>query len=99
MWETRERLNRSSKGIFALAREKAEKERDYRIAKRQAILKLRSEGLPATLILDLAMGEVADIKFQRDIAEERYNSARDSMRNTQTEASLLQTISKTQSEM
>jgi hypothetical protein len=64
-------------------------------------LKLRQEGMAATLIDDLAKGEeqIANLRFKRDVAKETYNTGRDSMNNTRVEASLLQTISKYQSDL
>ena len=101
MRETRQRLNIASKEIFKLASAKAEAERNYQIAKHNKIIELRAEGFPATLISDSVRGSetVADLRFERDIAREIYNSGKDSMRATITEASLLQTISKYQTDL
>lgn len=98
MRETRQRLNNASKEIFKLAKDKAKAERDYKVALRQEILKLKSEGYAATLINDLAKGEetIAQLRLERDIAKEVYMSGLESMKQTRTEASLLQTISKYQ---
>lgn len=98
MRETRQRLNNASKEIFKLATAKAKAERDYKVALRQEILKLKSEGYAATLINDLAKGEetIAQLRLERDIAKELYMSGLESMKQTRTEASLLQTISKYQ---
>lgn len=96
MREVRKRLNTASIQIFNLARDKAEAERKYKVALRQEILKLKKEGYAATLINDLAKGEevIAQLRFERDIAKELYVSGLESMKQTRTEASLLQTISK-----
>jgi alpha-amylase/alpha-mannosidase (GH57 family) len=101
MREVRIRLNISAKEVFNLARAKAEAERKYRIALRQEKLKLREQGLAATLIDDLAKGEesIAQLRFERDIAKELYVGGLESMKQTRTEASLLQTISKYQDEL
>ena len=55
----------------------AEAERDYKIALRSEILKLRDNGHAATLVLNLAYGtpEIAKLRMQRDIAEALYKSA------------------------
>lgn len=100
MREVRQRLNKASKEIFNLSRGKAEAERKYKVALRQEILKLKGEGYAATLINDLARGEerIAQLRFERDIAKELYMSGLESMKQTRTEASLLQTISKYQDE-
>ena len=96
MWETKQRLNTSSKEIFSLATNKAQTERAYRIALRQEKMKLRADGMPATLIDDIAKGEktIAQLRVERDIAKDMYKAGLESMRTTQVEASILQTISK-----
>ncbi|GAF14911.1 hypothetical protein JCM19045_4247 [Bacillus sp. JCM 19045] len=101
MREVQQRLDRASKEIFTLAREKAESEKAYKIALRQEILILKDEKYPATLILELAKGheKIADLRFKRDIAREMYKAGLDSMNNTRTEASLLQSILKYQNDM
>ena len=55
----------------------AEAERDYTIALRTEIMRLREEGNPVTIILQLAKGkpEVANLRTQRTIAETLYKSA------------------------
>lgn len=99
MREVQRRLDDSSKKIFTLAKEKAESEKAYKVALRQEIIMLR-EKYPATLILDLAKGkeEIADLRFKRDVAREMYKAGLDSMNNTRTEASLLQSILRWQNE-
>lgn len=55
----------------------AEAERDYKIAMRSEILKLRDDGQPATLVLQLCYGtsNIANLRMARDIAEALYKSA------------------------
>lgn len=55
----------------------AEAERDYKIAMRVEILKLRDEKKPATLIIQLCYGmpSIAQLRFERDLAETMYKSA------------------------
>ena len=57
----------------------AEAERNYRILFAKEILKLKSEGLPATLIPDIAKGNAADAKFERDAADVTYQSAKEAI--------------------
>jgi hypothetical protein len=101
MYETKQRLNTAASKIFTLAKERAETEKAYKIALRQEILRLKEEKLPATLILDLAKGcdHVAELRFKRDIAKTMYDSGRDSMKATEIEGSLLQTIVRYQSDI
>ena len=89
-----DRLRQGSTEIFNMAKLKAETERDYRIALAKAIMDLKQKGLPATLINDLARGEVARYKFDRDLAEARYQASREALNSLQTQASALQTIIK-----
>jgi hypothetical protein len=49
----------------------AQAEHDYRVKLANRLLQLRAEGLPVTIISDIARGEpeTAKLKLQRDIAE------------------------------
>ena len=100
MANIRIRMNTSASEIFKLAREKAQAEKAYKVALRAEILKLKSEGYPATLINDLARGEerIAELRFQRDMTTEVYRAGLESMKTTRTEASLLQSILRNQDE-
>ena len=55
----------------------ADSERQYKIAMRVEILKLRDEGKPATLVLQLCYGtpSIAKLRYERDLAETMYKSA------------------------
>ena len=52
-------------------------ERDYRVALQKEMLKLREEGIPVTIINDLARGneDVADLKIARDVSDTLYQTA------------------------
>lgn len=97
--EATRRISKSSKEIFELARTKAETERRYRTALAQEMLKLRSEGMPATLISDVARGTVADLKFERDTALELHRAALAAMEALKAEINALQSIAKYQSDV
>jgi len=99
IYESTKRLREGSKNLFPLARIKAEAERDYRKALAIEIMRLRDEGRPATLISDIARGNLSDIKFKRDLAEIRYQAARDSLIAIREQMSGLQTIVKHLSEV
>lgn len=99
MRHTKNRMDKVIKEVYKQAKLKDAAEREYRQSLAQAILKLKAEGVQATLIPDIARGQTADLKFSRDIAKSLYDSARDSMETLRTEASLLQTISKYQDEL
>lgn len=55
----------------------AQSEHDYKVAMAIEILKLRDEGKPATLVLQLCYGtpSIAKLRLDRDIAETMYKSA------------------------
>jgi hypothetical protein len=93
------RLSKGSKELFTLAKEFAEAERDYRKALAIEIVKLKSEGTPVTIINDVARGNCADLKFNRDCAEAKYQSGRDSLKAIETQVSALQSVLKYVSEV
>ena len=93
------RLDDASKEIFKLAKVAAETERDYRIALAKELMRLRDEGMAVGLINDVARGNMADLKFIRDLAEETYKAGRDSLRAIQSQLSALQSILRSQEEI
>jgi hypothetical protein len=93
------RLSKGSKELFTLAKEFAEAERDYRKALAIEIVKLKSEGTPVTIINDVARGNMADLKYNRDVAEALYNSGKESLRAIETQVSALQSILRYQDEV
>ena len=54
----------------------AQAERDYKVLLRQAVLKMRSEGLAVVIIDKTCHGvpEVANARFNRDVAEATYKA-------------------------
>ena len=59
----------------------ADAERAYRVKLAEKILIFREQGLPATLIGDVARGdkEVADLKFDRDCSQVVYDNAKEAV--------------------
>ena len=57
----------------------AKAERDYKVANAKFILNARANGVPATLIKDLAMGdsEISELRLKRDIALTAYENAKE----------------------
>lgn len=88
------RLDDASRVMHKYARTKAEKERDYRKALAQEMIKLRAEGLPATLIGDLARGQTADLKFERDLSTDLFKTNIEALGAIKIQASVLQSIFK-----
>lgn len=71
----------------------AVKERDYKICLRQEALKLRSEkGMPVTLINQIIYGvpEVAQKRFNRDIAETMYNTCQERINTLKLQLRILE---------
>lgn len=93
------RLEEGSQEIFKLARIAAETERDYRVALAKEKIRLRDEGMAVGLIEDVARGNLADLRFQRDLAREKYISGRDSMKAIAVQINALQSILRIQSEV
>lgn len=96
IYDSGKRLSEGSKQLFSLAKKMAETERDYRRALREEIVILRAEKVQATLIPDIARGNTSELKFNRDLAEARYKSARDSLEAIQAQMNGLQSILKYQ---
>lgn len=79
-----ERLNELCKALDVAihqmakyGKDKADAEHTYRIAYQQEVLKLRDEGMPATLIEKVANGITADLRQKRDIADVFYKTAQE----------------------
>ena len=94
MYATAKRIDKATRTIYTLASAKAETEKVYRIELATEIIKLREQGVQATLIPDIARGNTAFLRFERDLARDVYNSANTALKALQTSASLLQTISR-----
>lgn len=89
-----ERLDNAPQLIFGHAKAFAEAERAYRMELAKEIIRLRAEGVQATLINDVARGNVAELKYKRDLAEGLYRSSLESSKALQAELSGLQSIFK-----
>lgn len=96
LYQGSRRLEESSKEIFLLAKAMAEAERDYRIELAKEKVRLRDEGMPIGLIEDVSRGNLADLRFERDLAKEKYIAGRDSIKAITAQLSALQTILKYQ---
>ncbi|MGM0807550.1 MAG: hypothetical protein ACQET8_22855 [Bacillota bacterium] len=93
------RLSQAGNEIYRMAKEKADAERAYRLALSQEITKLKMEGLSVTLIADTARGNVADLKYQRDLAEGQFKASIEALKALQVQVNSLQSIAKYQSEV
>lgn len=98
MYETSQRLDQASRVIHKMARLKAETEKVYRMELAKEIMALKANGMSVTLIPDIARGTVADLKFERDLAEGQYKAAIESMEAIKSRLSALQSILRYQEE-
>lgn len=94
-----QRLEHAADALFALGREKATTEREYRLKLSQELLKLKSEGMAATLIPDVARGKVSDYLFERDIAEVRFKAGIEATNALKSTLSAYQSILRFQQEV
>lgn len=99
IYESAKRLENGSKQIFHLAKEQAEKERVYRKALVLEIMRLKDEGMSISLINEIARGNTADLKYERDLAEASYVAGRDSLKAIATQMNGLQSILRIQREI
>ena len=93
IFKLQEELNASIKRLASNGKRLAEAERDYKITLRTEALKLRSEkGLPVTLIAQIIHGvpEVAQLRFERDVAETIYNTNQEHINATKLKMRILE---------
>ncbi|MEY8763379.1 MULTISPECIES: hypothetical protein [Clostridium] len=98
LYNTSKRLDKGADIITSKAKDFAQSEKIYRIALAKEITKLRTEGVPTTLINNLARGNenVADLKFNRDLSQEVLKASHSMLRALETEVSALQSILRVQ---
>lgn len=70
----------------------AEAERDYKIALRQEVLKMRNEGIAIGVISLVCYGmpKIAELRFKRDVAEAIYKANQESINALKLEMRLLE---------
>jgi hypothetical protein len=90
------RLQKAADEMFRLGKEKAKTERDYRLKLSQTILTLKSEGMAATLIPDVARGSISDLLFERDAADAKFRAALEACAALKAALSALQSILRVQ---
>ena len=67
-----DRLEDKNEELKELSIEKAERDKAYKIAKAKVIVRLRVESTPIGIINDIAEGEVANLKLEKELAEDNY---------------------------
>lgn len=72
-------LDASARALSRRGRDAAEAEKEYRMELAKTILQFRAEGMPVTVIADVARGDpaIAALKFERDKKEAIYDAARE----------------------
>lgn len=90
--ESQKMLRSALSEFHKRSRAYSESRKSYQIALAKQILLLRSEKYPATIIPDLARGneEVAELRFERDIAEGLMKSAQEAINVYKLEVRLLE---------
>lgn len=92
--EASQRLENGSNLLFSLAQKMAETEKEYRRALKFAILHLREDKMQIAIITNVAMGldGVAELRYQRDLAEWKFKVSKETLINLRAELSALQTV-------
>ncbi len=87
-------LRKAVDDIHAAAKKKAETERDYRVKLAREIMTLREQGLQVSVINDVARGNCADSKYNRDLAEVTYRATLEAIESQRAQLSALQSALK-----
>ena len=84
-------LDRAVSELKSRGRAFAGAERDYRLALAKKILAARQDGIPVTIISDVCRGdgEIAMLRFQRDVAEVAYKAAQEAINNYKLQIRIL----------
>lgn len=98
VYSVSKRLEKATVALYELGDKKAEAERDYRLRLSQEMLTLKSGGMAATMVGDVARGNVSDLLFNRDAAEAKFKAAIESLDALKSQLSALQSILRYQEE-
>ena len=96
MWEEiQERTKKLDQAIEHLAengRDLAIKEKEYKIALNKKALELRNQEMTVTLINQVIFGynDIADLRFQRDVAQATYNANQEYINSIKLQLRLLE---------
>lgn len=82
VFELQDQLSEEVRTMHKYGIEYAKAKREFLISMAEAELKLRDEGVPATLVKDIAKGQTANKRFSMDAAEVVYNTAQESINAT-----------------
>ncbi|EKS4345808.1 hypothetical protein QB607_003845 [Clostridium botulinum] len=99
IWNTSQKIDKNINNLTSMARKYSEAEKEYRLELAKEIIKLRTEGVQATLIPDIARGNIAELKFSRDLAETEYKAYKQMLQSLQVELSGYQSILRIQQDI
>lgn len=94
-----QRLSNAAGEVYKLANKRALTERTYRIELAKEMFRLRDEKISVTLIPDLARGNTAESKFQRDLAEGQYKASIEALDALKSQLTALQTVTRYQTDI
>jgi len=92
--EAIKRLKEKEQSLADAARERAEGETEYRKKLAIEIMKLKQMGIQASIIKEIAHGNIAETVLQRELSDSLFIAKRESIRAIETEISAWQTIAK-----
>lgn len=92
LWELRQALANALESKRTSGFQLAKNNRAYKVAKASLILKLRSEGMPVTIINDVVAGDedIADLAFARDCAQVTYDTDQEVINATKKNIGIVQ---------
>jgi len=99
LYDSVQSLGRGRKILFDYAKTLALAEKEYRIALAKEIMRLKADKVPATITSDLARGNTASQRYDRDLAETMWKAAIKNLEALQSEQTALQSILKWQNEV
>ena len=85
-------LDELNEELKELSRIKAETEKKYKIARSRIITKLRTTGTPVGIIKEIADGDVAELEFEKQIAENNYYITLSAIDNLRAEIEVYRTL-------
>ena len=89
MSELQIRLNKAIEQMRAWGIEHADKDRNYKVALMEWILRLRDEDYPVTIIKEIAYGKVGQERFERNKAEVMYKSSLENVNSLKLQMRIL----------
>ena len=93
------RLSNSQSYLYKLAKIKSEAERNYRLELAKELIKLRAEGTPVAIVSDIARGNVAELRFERDLTDAQYRASIEAIDSLKAQLNALQSLLKHQIEV